>query len=86
MPAAPETNPEHASHDLFDLQRVRRALHMLTPDHQEVLVLRFGQRLSLQETATMMGKSVSAIKSLQFRAVETLRGILGDNVMEAHNG
>jgi DNA-directed RNA polymerase specialized sigma24 family protein len=32
--------------------------------------------LSLRETADIMGKSVSAIKSLQFRAIDTLRSIL----------
>jgi RNA polymerase sigma-70 factor (ECF subfamily) len=82
MPASPETNPEVAAGDLLDRQRVSHALRMLTPDHQEVLLLRFGQRLSLQETADMMGKSLSAIKSLQFRAVATLRGLLSDTQPE----
>lgn len=86
MPAAPESNPEVAFSEAFDIQRVRRALHLLTADHQEVLHLRFGQRLSLQETADLMGKSVSAIKSLQFRAVETLRGILSDPRPETTHG
>ena len=86
MPAAPESNPEIAFSQAFDVQRVRRALHLLTTDHQEVLHLRFGQRLSLQETADLMGKSVSAIKSLQFRAVETLRGILSDAKPETTHG
>lgn len=86
MPASPESNPEIAAGDLLDKQRVSHALRMLTPDHQEVLLMRFGQRLSLQETADLMGKSVSAIKSLQFRAVETLRGILSDMQPEASNG
>jgi RNA polymerase sigma-70 factor (ECF subfamily) len=83
MPASPESNPEVVAGDLLDKQRVSHALRMLTPDHQEVLLMRFGQRLSLQETADLMGKSVSAIKSLQFRAVETLRGILSDMQPEA---
>jgi RNA polymerase sigma-70 factor (ECF subfamily) len=85
MPAPSEMNPETAVSDLLDMQRVRRALHMLTTDHQEVLILRFGQRLSLQETADIMGKSLSAIKSLQFRAMETLRGILSDVNTEVSN-
>ncbi len=76
MPAPPESNPEIHLGDMLPLNRVRHALLMLTADHQEVLILRFGQRLSLKETADVMGKSTSAIKSLQFRAVETLRGIL----------
>lgn len=58
-------------------ERARQALRMLPPDQQEVLILRFGQGLDLQETAEIMGKQVGAIKSLQFRAVSTLRQILG---------
>lgn len=85
MPAPSEMNPETTVSEMLDMQRVRRALHMLTADHQEVLVLRFGQRLSLQETADIMGKSLSAIKSLQFRAMETLRGILSDVNPEVSN-
>jgi len=81
MPAPAESNPEMLG-DVVDLQRVRHAIRMLTADHQEVLILRFGQRLSLQETADIMGKNVSAIKSLQFRAVDTLRSIL----VEGANG
>ena len=84
MPAPAETDPGVLFSDSFPLERVRHALRMLAADHQEVLILRFGQRLSLKETADVMGKSTSAIKSLQFRAVETLRSILlapeADNV------
>jgi RNA polymerase sigma-70 factor, ECF subfamily len=76
MPAPPESNPEIQLGDALALERVRHALRMLAAEHQEVLILRFGQRLSLQETADIMGKSVSAVKSLQFRAVDTLRSIL----------
>ena len=75
MPAPAESNPEMLG-DVVDVERVRRAIRMLTADHQEVLILRFGQRSSLQETADIMGKNVAAIKSLQFRAVDTLRSIL----------
>lgn len=77
MPAAPESNPaESLESEGFDLDRVRHALRMLAPEHQEVLILRFGQRLSVKETADIMGKSGSAVKSLLFRALETLRAIL----------
>lgn len=84
MPAPPESNPEVHLGDGIPLDRVRHALRMLTADHQEVLILRFGQRLSLKETADVMGKSASAIKSLQFRALDTLRLILREP--EANNG
>lgn len=74
MPASDDLETE-VNH-MFDVERVRHALRMLTSDHQEILILRFGQRLSLQEVSDIMGKSISAIKSLQFRALDTLRGIL----------
>ncbi len=60
----------------LDSEQVRQALRKLAAVQQEVLILRFGQALSLQETADIMGKSVSAIKSLQFRAVDMLRRVL----------
>jgi RNA polymerase sigma-70 factor, ECF subfamily len=84
MPAPAESDPGILYSDSFPLDRVRHALRMLATDHQEVLILRFGQHLSLKETADVMGKSTAAIKSLQFRAVETLRSILIEP--EASNG
>jgi len=86
MPAPSETNPETRIGDLMEIHRMRHAIRMLNDEQQEVLILRFGQRLSLKETADIMDKSVSAIKSLQFRAVDTLRGILLQPGREASNG
>jgi RNA polymerase sigma-70 factor (ECF subfamily) len=76
VPASPDLNPEMAVVRTLEAQHTRRALRMLAAEQQEVLILRFGQGLSLQETADLMDKSVSAVKSLQFRAVDTLRQIL----------
>ena len=78
MPAPVSDNPAAGLDDLFEIERVRHALRMLNADHQEILIIRFGQRLSLQEAADIMGRSVGAIKQLQFRALETLRSILID--------
>lgn len=66
----------------LDIERARQALRMLAAEQQEVLILRFGQLLSLQETADVMNKTISAVKSLQFRAVDTLRRILGEMQLE----
>ena len=81
-----DTDPEAQALQALDLAKARQALHMLKQEQQEVLILRFGQRLSLQETADIMGKTVGAIKSLQFRAVDTLRQILGVGMMESIHG
>ena len=81
VPASSEDEPELQYLRSMRVEHVRRAMNMLVAEQQEVLILRFGQGLSLQETADLMDKSTSAIKSLQFRSVETLRSIL--NVGEA---
>jgi len=73
LPDTPEDNPEAQFVRALNLENAREALRQLAPEQQEVLILRFGQMLNLQETADIMGKTVSAIKSLQFRAVERLR-------------
>ncbi len=52
---------------------VRQALQRLTEEQQRVLALRFGDGFSVEESAKVMGKSVTAIKALQFRALEALR-------------
>jgi RNA polymerase sigma-70 factor, ECF subfamily len=75
------TNPEVQSLRNIRIERARRAISMLAPAQQEVLLLRFDQQLSLQETADIMDKQVNTIKALQFRAVNTLRQLLLD--MEA---
>ena len=69
-------DPEALAFASWDVDRTRRALRMLAEDQQEVLILRFGQGLDLQETAEIMGRQIGAVKSLQFRAISTLRQIL----------
>jgi len=86
MPASSDNEPEVQFIRSINLERARGALRMLNAEQQEVLILRFGQKLDLQATADIMGKSVSAIKSLQFRAMNTLRQLLGEMRMEVENG
>jgi RNA polymerase sigma-70 factor (ECF subfamily) len=86
LPAPGDDDPEIQFVRSLDVERTRDALRMLSPEQQEVLILRFGQMLSLQETAEIMGKNIGAIKSLQFRAVNALRQIFGELRLEAENG
>lgn len=67
-------------------EQVRRAVRRLAPDQQEVLILRFAQNLSLQDTADIMGKQVNAIKQLQFRATQALRRALAPTLTEPNHG
>ena len=86
LPSSGDDDPEVQFIRSQNLDHVRRALRMLNAEQQEVLILRCGQKLDLQQTADIMGKSVSAIKSLQFRAVGTLRKLLGEMRLEVKNG
>ncbi len=61
---------------------VMAAMAELTTEQQEVLALRFASGFSVEETAQMMKRSVTAVKGLQFRAVDTLRRLL----KEVENG
>ena len=76
IPGSADSNPEHVAFQTMQIDRVQQALSMLVAEQQEVIILRFIQGLSIQETADLMDRSLSAIKSLQFRATDTLRQIL----------
>lgn len=76
MPDTKGTSPESQLLESIRIERIRRALAALVVEQQEVIILRFGQGLNLNETADVMNKSVSAIKSLQFRAVQNLRDLI----------
>jgi RNA polymerase sigma-70 factor (ECF subfamily) len=53
--------------------RLRAALCHLTPEQQEVVVLRFIEGLSAEETGAIMGKRAGTVRGLQFRALQSLR-------------
>jgi len=86
MPSPSDDEPEEQFIRTLQKELARTALLQLSDDQQEVLILRFGQGLGLQETADIMDRNISAIKSLQFRAVNTLRQTLGKTRQELSNG
>ncbi len=51
--------------------------HGLTAEQQQVVMLRFVEGFSLQETAQITGKKVNAVSVLQNRAIAKLRQVLG---------
>jgi RNA polymerase sigma-70 factor (ECF subfamily) len=58
------------------LERVQQALARLEATQREVVTLRFLSGLSLQEVASVLGKSENAVKALQHRGLATLRQVL----------
>lgn len=68
--------PEAAAIASSDADTIRQTITELSPDQQEILLLRFDQQLSLEETASIVGKNINTVKALQFRAVNRLRELL----------
>ncbi len=56
---------------------VQAIVHGLTSEQQHVIMLRFVEGFSLQETADITGKKVNAVSVLQNRAISKLRQLLG---------
>ncbi len=54
-------------------ERVRTALWKLTADQRLVISLKYLEGLSNEEVAVALGKPIGAVKSLQHRALESLR-------------
>lgn len=66
---------QHAAHQI-EVERMRAALAQLSPEQQEVIILRFDQRLTLQETAEALGRNLNTVKAMQLRALRKLRRII----------
>jgi RNA polymerase sigma-70 factor (ECF subfamily) len=73
---ADDPSPEHHSESRWRNLEIRAAISRLTHEQQHVLALRFADDRSLEETAGMIGKTVTAVKALQFRALGALRRAL----------
>jgi RNA polymerase sigma-70 factor (ECF subfamily) len=66
------------------LDLLRHALRQLPEDHQTILILRFVERKSHEEVAQLLDKTVSAVKSAQYRALKRLTQLLGTDHKVRH--
>ena len=76
IPGGDEHNPVRIADQNLETERVRTALHLLTPEQRQVIALRFLEDLSLNEVAQIMDRPVGAIKALQHRALASLKRLL----------
>jgi RNA polymerase sigma-70 factor (ECF subfamily) len=58
------------------LEGVRGAMKQLTPDQQDVLLMKFMEDLSHRDIALIMGKSEGAVRLIQHRALQELKKTL----------
>ncbi len=73
---AGDQDPVRVVEQQMEGDRLRRAISQLTYEQGLVVTLKFVEGLSNAEVARMIGKTEGAIKSLQFRAMASLRRIL----------
>lgn len=72
-------DPEEAALRLDDQEAIARAIATLSPDQQDVILLRFSGGLKLKEIAQVTGKTEGAVKALMFRALGGLKGKLTES-------
>jgi RNA polymerase sigma-70 factor (ECF subfamily) len=59
-------------------RRLQKALHSLSPDHRQVILLARIEGLPLKEVAARMKRSPAAVTQLLLRALRKLRSAFGD--------
>jgi RNA polymerase sigma-70 factor (ECF subfamily) len=79
LPAGEETEPHNTVADEIERQELRYALALLTSEQRQVITLKYLENLDNAEIAQALQKPVGAVKSLQHRALATLRRILEDH-------
>jgi RNA polymerase sigma-70 factor (ECF subfamily) len=72
-------NPVKLAEQQSSAVLVRSALRQLTPDQRQVIVLKFLEGMSNKEVAAVLDKPISAVKSLQHRALAALQRILAED-------
>ena len=68
-----EEDPYKSAELSLEVEGLKGAIRGLTSDQAEVIILKFIEDLTNAEVAQIMGKTEGAIKSLQYRALASLR-------------
>jgi RNA polymerase sigma-70 factor (ECF subfamily) len=57
-------------------ERVWRKVMELPSEQRQVIVMRFMEDLAYSDVASVLGKSIGAVRVIQFRALHNLRNLL----------
>lgn len=74
----PGSNPDNLIAEAMERERVRAAILRLPPEQQQIIQLRFLENWSHEEVAQVLGKTIDATRSMQYRAMGSLRRMLID--------
>jgi RNA polymerase sigma-70 factor (ECF subfamily) len=71
-------NPEEVCQFRVETELLRNAIRRLKPTEREVVLLRFIDDLSYDDVAHMLGKTVNAVRVIQYRALCNLRRMVAE--------
>jgi RNA polymerase sigma-70 factor (ECF subfamily) len=72
----PGSNPDKLVSESMERDRVRAAILRLPPEQQQIIQLRFLENWSHEEVAQLLEKTIDATRSMQYRALVSLRRML----------
>jgi len=72
--------PQDLAERALDRGQIQIALKYLTESQRQVIVLKFIEGFDNVSIARILGRSEGAVKSLQFRALNSLRSIMSEDV------
>ena len=78
----PGSNPATLVFEEMERERVRLAILRLPPEQQQIIQLRFLENWSHEEVAQVLSKTADATRSMQYRALASLRRMLVDEQEE----
>ncbi len=73
-------SPEDSCEIKVDGERVWREVRKLPCEQRQVIVMRFIDDLGYPDIAHVLGKTIGAVRVIQFRALANLRGMLDDEL------
>lgn len=82
LPELPNKHDDPDEHALKNwlVDEVKQCFELLNDSQRQCLQLRFGEELSVSETAASMNKSTAAVKQLQHRAIDKLGTLLASSI------
>jgi RNA polymerase sigma-70 factor (ECF subfamily) len=86
LPSSPGSHPEAAAMASEEQGVLLEAVRRLPEERQQLLILKFVERLSNAEIALIMGRTEGAIKSLYHRTLNTLRDDLAGSPEGSDDG
>jgi RNA polymerase sigma-70 factor (ECF subfamily) len=74
-------NDDHAGavEQEMEAQAIKKAIEMLPPRQREIISMRFGAEMSIEETAKAIGATKGTVEKLQYEALAEVKRLVGND-------